>query len=100
MRVDPALQGKSSVGVNASSIGGSNAIIGLVSISPQNGGLRSFRAMLNPGVVDDAKKEAIKNTMKRTILREWNRNKKPGDIITGDAQGYQDPINTVSDLNL
>lgn len=100
MRMDPALQGKSSVGVNASSIGGPNAFIGLVSISPQNGGLRSFRAMLNPGVVDDAKKEAVKNTMKRTILREWNRNKKPGDIITGDAQGYQDPINTVSDLNL
>jgi hypothetical protein len=99
MRVDPALQGKPSVNINASSIGGTNASIGLGSMY-NNGGLRSFRAALNPGVVDDANKEAVKNAMKRTILREWNRNKKPGDIITGDAWGYQDPINSISNLNL
>ena len=99
MRIDPALQGKPSVDINASSVGGTYANIGLGSIY-NNDGLRSFRAALNPGMVDDANKEAVKNAMKRTILREWNKNKKPGDIITGDAWGYQDPINSISDLNL
>jgi hypothetical protein len=99
MRVDPALQGKPFVYTDMSHIGGARANIVLGSFD-QNGGLRTFRAALNPGIVSDAEKGTVKSAMKRAILREWSKAKKPGDIITGDARGLQDPINSIYDLNL
>ena len=99
MRMDPALQGKPDLIVDLRHVGGDRSHIGLVTVD-KDGGLRSIRAMLNPGIVSDAEKETVKNAMKKAVLREWNKNKQPGDIITGDARRKQDPINTVSSLNL
>ena len=108
MRVDPALQGKPYVEIHANHLGGFKANIGLKSLRYNNGGLRSFRAALNPGFSKAINRKTgeifertiNKNAIKKEILTAWLKNKKRGDIITGDANIFQDPIGSVSDLNL
>ena len=108
MRIDPALQGKPYVEIHANHLGGFKANIGLKSLRYNNGGLRSFRAVLNPGFSKAINRKTgevfertiNKNAIKREILTAWLKNKKRGDIITGDANVFQDPISSVSDLNL
>jgi len=84
-------------------LGGYFSRIGLGAIE-ENGGLRSIRAAINPGLpgtINPITKQPInKSAIKRRLLVEWNKRKQPGDILTGDATGLQDPINTIDDLNL
>lgn len=92
MRTDPALQGKETFFSDLSDVNDPFSRLFLV-VENKDGGLRSLRAVINPG-------RSNPTTVKRKLFTEWARRKKDGDILTGDAMFRQDPINAINDLNL